>query len=240
MQIKNFDARLQRLSDTLAHLLVGDFDAIEQYEDVIDDPFGRIEETVEILVMDIKTVDMANRDKEASLLMQQEQLAEKSELLEMQQQHIQHQAKDLLAKRETIDRQAAAIRELSTPILEVWDDVLVLPIIGAVDTHRSEELMASLLASIVRMRAKWAIIDVTGVDVADTRTAHYLMKVVRAAGLLGTSCLLSGVQPAVAQTLVNLGGGLGGLLTKRNLKEALKYCLLRTGATAQPRSTEGV
>jgi rsbT co-antagonist protein RsbR len=210
MEIPDLDTRLRRLNDALSQLLAGEFDAIADYGDVADDPLGRIEETVQFLVMDIKTIAMANREKEASLLMQQEQL---------------------LARAETIERQSAAIVELSTPVLEVWDHVIVLPIIGVIDTQRSVAIMTTLLDSIVRTRAKWAIIDVTGVDVVDSSTGAYLIRVVRTAGLLGVPCLLSGIQPAVAQTLVQIGADLQEIVTKRNLQSALEHCLEQmTGA----------
>ncbi|HVH98714.1 MAG TPA: STAS domain-containing protein [Enhygromyxa sp.] len=210
MQIPDLDARLRRLTDTLSHLLDGEFDAIDEYGQAADDPLGRIEETVQFLIMDIKTIAMANREKEASLLMQQEQLQ---------------------AKAETIERQAASIAQLSTPILEIWDDVIVLPIIGVIDTRRSIAIMSALLDSIARTGAKWAIIDITGVEVVDTSTGEYLIRVVRAAGLLGVSCLLSGIQPAVAQTLVGIGAELSEIVTKRNLRSALEHCLTRVART---------
>jgi rsbT co-antagonist protein RsbR len=224
-QIKDVDARLKRLTETLAHLLEGEFAKIDAYSEVEDDPLGRIEETVQSLVMDIKTVSSANAEKEACLLMQQGELAAKSELLEVQRKSIEQHEQELRVKAETIERQAVAIRELSTPVLEVWDDVLVLPVIGTVDTHRSERIMSNLLDSIVEKRTQWVIIDITGVEVVDTRTADHLIKMVRAAGLLGTSCLLCGLQPAVAQTLVGVGVELTEIVTERNLKQALAHCV---------------
>lgn len=225
MQFNELDARLERLAITLADLLEGNFDAID-YPEVRDDPLGRIEEAVQFLVMDTKTVAIANRDKEASLLLQQQQLAAKSELLEQQRHHIGQQEQDLEAKVEMIERQAAAILELSTPILDVWDDVVVLPVIGIVDTRRAEEIMTGLLDGIARRQARWVIIDVTGVEHVDTRTADHLLKVVRAASLLGTSCLLCGIRPAFAQTLAHIGADLAEVATKRNLKAALEHCLI--------------
>jgi rsbT co-antagonist protein RsbR len=211
MQIPNLDARLQRLTATLAQLLAGEFDAIALDTEVGDDLLGRIEETVLFLVMDIKTVTLANRDKEAVLLLQQAQLDK--------------QGRELAAKLETIDRQATAIRELSTPILEVWKDILVMPIIGVVDTPRSVAMLTDLLDAIARMRTKWVIIDITGVAFVDTATADRLLALVRVAGLLGARCTLCGIQPAVAQTLVMLGADLQELVTKRNLADALRHCL---------------
>lgn len=211
MQIEELDRRLERLTAALAHLLAGEFDAIPITASVADDLLGRVEQTVQHLVMDIKTVTLANRDKEAVLLLQQQQL--------------EQQARELAARAATIEQQAAAIRQLSTPVLEVWREVLVLPIIGAVDTARSEALMTDLLDSIARMPTKWVIIDLTGVEFVDTHTADHLLKVVRAAALLGVRCMLSGIQPAVAQTLANIGAELGELATERNLAEALRHCL---------------
>jgi rsbT co-antagonist protein RsbR len=227
MQITSLDARLRRMNDTLSLLLEGEFDAIDEYGQTPDDPLGRIEETVQFLVMDIKTIVTANLDKEASLLLQQEQLRAKTELLEQQQQRIAQQQKDLQRKAELIELQAAAIRELSTPILEIGDDVLVLPIIGVLDTQRSIEIVSDLLDSIVRVQAKWVIIDITGVEVVDTGTGAYLIQMTKAAGLLGASCLLSGIQPAVARTLVDIGVEFGSISMKRNLKAALEHCLAR-------------
>jgi rsbT co-antagonist protein RsbR len=213
MQIQDLDERLRRLTTTLAQLLAGEYDAIAMDAQFRADLLGRIEETVMFLVMDIKTVTLANRDKETVLLLQQAQLAE--------------QERELAAKLETIEQQAAAIRRLSTPILEVWKDVLVVPIIGIVDARRSSEVLADLLDAIARMQTKWVILDVTGVGFVDATTADRLLAMMRAAGLLGARCLLSGIQPAVAQTLVQLGADLGELETKRNLADALHHCILR-------------
>jgi rsbT co-antagonist protein RsbR len=133
--------------------------------------------------------------------------------------------RELENKLGTIETQAAAIRELSNPIMEIWDDTLLLPIVGGMDARRSEELLASLLESIVSTQAKFAILDVTGVDVVDTQTADALLKVVRAAKLLGVSCVLTGLSPAVAQTLVEIGANLAEIQTLRNLKEGLRVCI---------------
>lgn len=133
--------------------------------------------------------------------------------------------RELEAKLVTIERQAAAIRELSTPVMEIWDDVLVLPIVGVVDTKRSMEIMNNLLERIVETQSRCVIIDVTGVEVVDTKTADYLLKVVRASNLLGTRCVLTGLSPAIAQTLVEIGADLTEVRTLRNLKAGLKDCL---------------
>ena len=134
-------------------------------------------------------------------------------------------SRELEEKLKTIEQQSAAISELSTPVIEIWDDILVLPIVGVVDTHRSLEIMNNLLSAIVAKQSKCVIIDVTGVAVVDTKTADYLLKIVRAAFLLGTRCVLTGLSPAVAQTLVEIGADLGEVRTLRNLKEGLKDSL---------------
>ncbi len=138
---------------------------------------------------------------------------------------------------DTIERQRYAIRELSTPILQLWDNVLALPVIGLVDTRRSADIMERMLAEIVNQQSQFVILDITGVDVVDTRTADYFIKVIRAAELLGAQCFLTGIQPAVAQTLVEIGVDLTSLKTLRNLQEGLKECL-RSGAQKEARDAK--
>jgi len=138
---------------------------------------------------------------------------------------------------DTIERQRYAIRELSTPILQLWDNVLALPVIGLVDTRRSADIMERMLAEIVNQQSQFVILDITGVDVVDTRTADYFIKVIRAAELLGAKCFLTGIQPAVAQTLVEIGVDLSSLKTLRNLQEGLKECL-RSSAAENARNTQ--
>lgn len=133
--------------------------------------------------------------------------------------------RELEQKVALVEQQASAIRDLSTPVLEVWDDVLVLPIVGVVDTRRSVEIMGNLLGAIVRTKAKCVIVDVTGVEVVDTRTADYFVKICRAASLLGSRSVLTGLSPGVAQTLVSVGADLREIVTLRSLREGLKDCL---------------
>jgi rsbT co-antagonist protein RsbR len=134
----------------------------------------------------------------------------------------------LTAEREknaALERLRMAVQELSTPILEVWDSVLALPVVGVVDSHRSAMMMDRLLSAVADKRARFVIVDVTGVDVVDTATADRLLKLVGAVELLGARCVLTGIRPAVAQTLVHLGLDLGTLPTLRNLKHALRACV---------------
>jgi rsbT co-antagonist protein RsbR len=132
---------------------------------------------------------------------------------------------DQLEKLAIIERQASAIRELSTPILEVHDGVLCLPIIGVVDSTRAAEMMHMTLSAVVEGQAEFLIIDLTGVPVMDTSTADRLLAIARAAGLVGAQTVITGLQPAVAQTVVTLGVGMGEVRTLRNLKDGLRYCV---------------
>jgi rsbT co-antagonist protein RsbR len=128
-------------------------------------------------------------------------------------------------KQEIITRLRTAVEQLSTPILELWEDVLALPVIGIVDSRRSAEMMERLLHEIVQKQSRFVIIDLTGVEVIDTSTADHFMKLVKAVGLIGARCVLTGIRPAVAQTLVDLDVSFGQLETLRNLRHGLRYCL---------------
>jgi rsbT co-antagonist protein RsbR len=127
-----------------------------------------------------------------------------------------------------IERLRVALDDLSTPVLEVWRQVLVLPIVGVVDTQRSVAMSERLLAEVVRTRARVVIIDVTGLEVLDTSTADRFARIARAIELLGARCCLSGLSPAVARTLVDLGVRFsGGIETHSTLRHALESCFAR-------------
>jgi rsbT co-antagonist protein RsbR len=138
-----------------------------------------------------------------------------------------------LENRELIARLRVAVDELSTPVLEIWDEVLALPVIGVVDTQRSAQMTERLLAAVVASRARDVIVDLTGVELIDTSTADRLLKLARAVQLLGARCIVTGIQPAVAQTLVELGVDFGVLETRRNLKHALQACIRRDAASSK-------
>lgn len=133
--------------------------------------------------------------------------------------------RELREKLELIERQSSTIRALATPIIRVWDEVLCLPVIGTVDSQRTADMMTALLESIVSEQARFAIIDLTGVAVVDTTTADHLIRLFKAARVLGVDGVLCGIQPAVAQTVVALGMDLGDVVTMRTLEEALKWCI---------------
>lgn len=134
-----------------------------------------------------------------------------------------------------IDRLREAMKAMSTPIIDVAEGVLTLPIVGVVDAERAAEMTERLLRRISKASARCVIIDVTGVEVVDTKTADYLLKVMRAANLLGSRCVLTGLSSAIAQTLVEIGADLSEVRTLRNIKEGLKDCLkfLRAQARAE-------
>lgn len=129
---------------------------------------------------------------------------------------------ELEDKLETIEKQRAAIRELSTPIMEVWDGVLCLPVVGVMDTMRSVEMTNSLLQTVVEKKTRCIIVDITGIDVMDTRTVDHFMRMARAVGLLGAQCVLTGINPHIAQTVVQMGIDLSNIVTHRTLHEALQ------------------
>lgn len=133
--------------------------------------------------------------------------------------------RELREKLDLIERQSATIRALATPIIRVWDEVLCLPVIGTVDSQRTADMMESLLQSIVREQARFAIVDLTGVEVVDTSTADHLIRLFKAAKVLGVDGVLCGIQPAVAQTVVALGMDLGEVRTMRTLQDALRWCI---------------
>jgi rsbT co-antagonist protein RsbR len=139
----------------------------------------------------------------------------------------------LLENTRVIERQSETIRDLAAPVIKVWDEVVCLPIIGAVDAGRAAAMMEHLLDSIVREKARFAILDLTGVQAMDTSTVHHVVRMLKAAQTVGALGVLSGAQPAVAQTIVSLGLSLDDLRTARTLHDALSFCLSRRQADAQ-------
>ena len=133
--------------------------------------------------------------------------------------------RELEEKLALIEKQRVAMRELSTPIIEVWAGVLCLPVVGVVDTVRSTEMTDSLLQAVVAKSVDCTIIDITGIDVMDTRTADHFLRMSRAVHLLGAKCMLSGVNPNIAQTMVHMGVDMVGIEFHRSLRDALKLHL---------------
>lgn len=158
-----------------------------------------------------------------------EQLWEVSELLDALGMHT---IRTFQKSREAvIKRQQEELLELSTPVVKLWDGVLALPMIGTLDSQRTQVVMESLLQRIVDTGSEIAIIDITGVPTVDTLVAQHLLKTVTAIRLMGADCIISGVRPQIAQTIVHLGLDLQGVVTKANLADALKLALTRLGLT---------
>lgn len=134
-------------------------------------------------------------------------------------------------REEVINRQQQELLELSTPVVQLWDNVLALPLIGTLDSARTQVVMENLLQKIVETGASIAIIDITGVPTVDTLVAQHLLKTVAAARLMGADCIISGIRPQIAQTIVHLGVDLSAVTTKATLADAFSTALDRTGAS---------
>jgi rsbT co-antagonist protein RsbR len=135
------------------------------------------------------------------------------------------------SREEVIIRQQEELMELSTPVVKLWDGILALPIIGTLDSTRTQVMMESLLQKIVETGSEVAIIDITGVPTVDTLTAQHLLKTVTAARLMGADCMISGIRPQIAQTIVYLGVDLADIITKASLADAFLLALKRLGMT---------
>lgn len=208
-QVTVTSERLQKVIQALSFASVDEFEQclnlLQETEQ--EDEFRELETAFAIFVQELAE---AKRQKERALARAE---AAKS---------------DLEAKLETIEMQQAAIRELSTPIIEVWTGVLCLPVVGVVDSQRSAEMTETLLEMIVSKQARTAIVDITGIDVMDTKTADHFIKMARAVRLLGAECVISGINPGIAQTLTHIGVDLTGVRTMRNLRDALQFHLRET------------
>jgi rsbT co-antagonist protein RsbR len=132
-------------------------------------------------------------------------------------------------REDIISRQQAELLELSTPVVRLWENVLALPLIGTLDSARTQVVMQNLLDAIVQTRSDFAIIDITGVPVVDTLVAQHLLKTVAAARLMGADCLISGIRPQIAQTIIHLGVDLTNVTTKATLADAFEVALRRSG-----------
>jgi rsbT co-antagonist protein RsbR len=133
------------------------------------------------------------------------------------------------SREEVIARQQQEMLELSTPVVKLWDGVLALPMIGTLDSARTQVVMETLLQRIVETGSAVAILDITGVPTVDTLVAQHLLKTVAAARLMGADCIISGIRPQIAQTIVHLGVDLGNVTTKATLADAFSLALQRTG-----------
>jgi rsbT co-antagonist protein RsbR len=134
-----------------------------------------------------------------------------------------------LTREQLIARQQQDMLELSTPVVKLWEGILALPIIGTLDSARTQVVMESLLGAVVQTNSRVAIIDITGVPTVDTLVAQHLLKTITAARLMGAECIISGVRPQIAQTIVHLGIDLSQVITKAKLSDAFALALQKSG-----------
>jgi rsbT co-antagonist protein RsbR len=137
-------------------------------------------------------------------------------------------------REQLIARQQEELIELSTPVVQLWDGVLALPLIGTLDSERTQVVMESLLERLVATGSSIAVIDITGVPTVDTLVAQHLLKTVAAAQLMGADCIISGIRPQIAQTIVHLGIDLSSVATKASLADAFALALKRRGLAVGP------
>ncbi len=193
--LKNLEKRIETIEEVLATAAGGDFSAEIPIDMDEADVLTSVETGINLLISDLGE--------------------------EVRQS--QTRANDLQDKLDLIEKQRQAIEELSTPIIKIWDQVLVLPLIGALDTRRSQRLTESLLNEIALTQSKVTILDITGVPTVDSAVANHILKTVSAVKLLGAMCVITGIRPEVAQTIVHLGVDLSEVETLSNLSEGLKW-----------------
>ena len=138
------------------------------------------------------------------------------------------------AREQIITDQSAAMLELSTPVIRLWEGIIAVPLVGALDSARTQLIMEKLLETLVATGADHAVLDITGVSTVDTEVAQHLLKTVSAARLLGAECIISGIRPQVAQTIVSLGIEFGDIATKATLADALALALRQAGLKVVP------
>jgi len=149
----------------------------------------------------------------------------KARILALSADQARRQELELFQKQALIAQQKELIRVLSTPILEVWDGVLAIPIVGVIDEERSAIITQNLLARVVETQSKFAIVDLTGVNEMDPGTAEHIVRIIGAVRLLGARSVITGIQPAVARSMISLGVDLSSILTRANLRDGLRTCL---------------
>jgi rsbT co-antagonist protein RsbR len=200
--VKNLKNRIDRIEDILASVAAGDMEA--RIGSDIEDDFSGIEAAIDLLINDL-TDELRERAKV------QKELESRLSKIQEQQKTILQQQEDLL--------------ELSSPVSKVWDNILILPVIGTLDSQRTQVMMENLLQKIVDTGCTISILDITGVPTVDTQVANHLLKTVTAARLLGAECIISGISPAIAQTIVHLGIDLSAIRTKATLQDAMIYSM---------------
>ncbi len=180
------------------------------------------------VVMDL--LDRAYADNPMAYRQSVRQFEELAHRARLEAFNVYHQAYE-----EQAEVQQRALAELSTPVIKVYENVLVLPLVGAIDTARSHRIMEELLLGITQHQAEMVIVDITGVPVVDTAVANHLMQTIKAARLLGTRSILVGIRSEVAQALVHLQVDLTGVVTRSNLQAGIEYALEQMGLEIAPR-----
>jgi rsbT co-antagonist protein RsbR len=169
----------------------------------------------------------------------QHERAERAETEQRLQREVSERAEveqELRGMLNIIRQQEEAIRAMATPILRLWDGVLTMPVVGRLDSIRATQMMESLLHEITRTRSRFTILDLTGAEDLDASAANHLLNLMRAAGLLGTRCLVSGISPKMAQTIIGLGLSLTQLATFSTLEEALHHAIQESAARQRSRA----
>jgi rsbT co-antagonist protein RsbR len=188
--------RIDRVVELLAKAAVKEFHhRLDIGADAADDDFLQIEVGLNVVLEDLERAEAARQKFIEEIERKNQEIA---------------------------DRAAMALRELSTPIITVWEGVLTLPVIGMVDTVRGAEMMEQLLARVASEQAEYVVIDITGVSVVDTRTADNFIRMSEAVRLIGAQCFLTGISPAIAQTIAQLGIDTSRIRTLRRLSDALQ------------------
>jgi rsbT co-antagonist protein RsbR len=208
--------RVQRLIDAIAMIAVGEFATAREVvpePTAVHDEFDLLEACVRVLVGEVEGTQAVSARATRALEASRQELADKLEL---------------------IQRQSIALKDLSTPIIEVWEHTLALPIVGAIDSERAATIAEELLRSVAERRARHVLLDMTGVEDIDPETFEHLARLVRAVGLLGTRCMLTGISPSVAAAAVGMNIDLGAVRTYATLKDGLRDVLLsgRSGRRA--------
>lgn len=202
MTFENAKERIEHIEDVLSSVAAGELE--QRVETEIEDDLTGVEEAINILIEDL-TYELKQSKK------MRNELEEKLGKIEEQQRTIFRQQEDLL--------------ELSSPVSKVWDNILILPVIGTLDSQRTQIMMENLLQKIVDTGCTMSILDITGVPTVDTQVANHLLKTVTSARLLGADCIISGISPAIAQTIVHLGIDLSAIKTKATLQDAMIYAM---------------
>jgi rsbT co-antagonist protein RsbR len=197
--------RLARLRKALKLASEGSFaEAQSLLATGVEDGFKEFEQDLQVFMLDLKTVVDYNGETISALMSSK---------------------RDLLEQLSTIGRQQETIRELSTPLIDVWDGVIAAPLVGRLERERVRDLSERMLRRIADAQISWVLLDMTGIDVVDTDIAGHLLRLARSVRLMGARCALTGIRPQVAQAFVTLGISLDELQPVATLKEGLRRCI---------------